>query len=129
VTTLAILRHSIRPARTRRAAWVMVCLWLLVALVPVRAWAAASMLVSMGDVPAGVTASAELPPCHAAAQDGAASEGDHRACTACVFCAPVLVPVVAQDGAALAAAAAPPAAMSGAAPEGALKALFRPPRG
>ncbi len=71
MTTLAILRHSIRPARTRRAAWVMVCLWLLVALVP----------------------------------------------------------VVALDGAALAAAAAPPAAMSGAAPEGALKALFRPPRG
>jgi hypothetical protein len=125
-------RH--RPARrvpARRAAWVVVCLWLLVALVPLRAWATAGMVVAMADGPAAAAfaAQAELPPCHAAAHDDAAPEGEHRACAQCVFCAPVLAPAVATDDTPPCAADAPPAALAGDAPEGVRDALFRPPRG
>ena len=61
--------RRVAPAGRRRAGWVVACLWLLVALMPLRAWAAAQMGVAMAGAPvatAATMAAAELPPCHAA---------------------------------------------------------------
>jgi hypothetical protein len=118
------------PGRRRLAGWVVVCLWLLVALMPLRAWAAAQMGVAMADGPAAALAAAELPPCHAAEDTGGAdAAGGHTACAQCLFCAPVLAAAAAAEAGPPEPSSPPPAARAGAAPEGATETLFKPPRG
>ncbi len=119
------------PARRHRAGWVVLCLWLLVALVPLRAWAATQMGVSMVDEPSAVAAAtAELPPCHAPEGGGDAGPAEsHTACAQCLFCAPVLAAEFASACEPRPPGNPTPAARAGAAPEGAVDALFKPPRG
>ena len=119
------------PAARRRAGWVVACLWLLVALMPLRAWAAAQMTVAMADAPAGaVAAMAELPPCHAAEGHAEAGSAEgHSACSQCLFCAPVLATAMVAAAGLLPLGSPPPAARAGTAPEGAADPLFKPPRG
>jgi hypothetical protein len=109
------------------------CLWLLVALVPVRAWASAQMTVAMADAPLAAAAAAatpELPPCHVAEShaDSGAADG-HTACSQCLFCAPVLATAMGAATGLLPAVGPLPVARAGAAPEGAVDTLFKPPRG
>ena len=105
----------------------LACLWLLVALMPLRAWAAADMMAAPATELAA-TAASVLPPCHAA-EAGDDLQAHDGACESCLFCAPVFA-----GGAAIPAAPAPQGSVlepsvGGAAPEGALDPLFRPPRG
>lgn len=121
--------HPPRRARLHRAGWVVACLWLLVALMPLRAWAAAGMGVAVLDAASEAAAVAALPPCHAAAADDAAPTDDHSACSQCVLCAPVLASAL-PDGTTLPRPDGPPPATAAAlAPAGVLESLFRPPRG
>jgi hypothetical protein len=124
--------HRNRPHR-RRSVGVWLAVWLLVALLPVRAWAWAEMTGAMATTPAAAAAAdaASLPPCHGAVDDAEGSEAqDHAAhCALCLFCTPMLA---AGDLAVLAMPrpqALRPAGPPGRAPEGARHALFRPPRG
>ena len=119
------------PAARRRAGWVVACLWLLVALMPLRAWAAAQMTVAMADAPSvAVGATAELPPCHAAEghAEGDSADG-HTACAQCLFCAPGLATAMVAAAGLLPPGSPPPVARAGAAPDGAADTLFKPPRG
>lgn len=122
--------HSLR-SRPRRSAWVLACLWLLVALMPRRAWAAADMMASPGTAWPAPAVSAGLPPCHGAADEGSASDAqDHGgACGLCLFCAPVFAAPDASPASPAPLGNALHLAARGAAPEGALELLFRPPRG
>ena len=79
-----------------RRAWVIV---LLIALLPLRGWAAASMAVAMPIAPVSAGASAEVPPCHAGlAEDDLAMLAADPApvahlCSTCDLChAPAAVP-------------------------------------
>jgi hypothetical protein len=129
VNVLSVVLHRGRTG-PRRSAWVLVCLWLLVALMPLRAWAAADMMAAPAT---GLAAAAavSLPPCHAAADDnpGDSLSAHGGACELCLFCAPVfagsdvLLKAPAPQGGVL------KPSVGGAAPEGALDPLFRPPRG
>lgn len=128
--TLAHAQHDAR-GRPRRPAWVLVCLWLLVALMPLRAWAAAEMTATPVTAWAASEAVSGLPPCHAAAEADAGSDAPAHGgtCEQCLFCAPL---IAAPD--ITPAAPAPQgdvlhAAAPGTAPPGALDPLFRPPRG
>ena len=129
------LSSSPNPRRAvpagRRAGWVVACLWLLVALMPLRAWAAAQMTVAMAGAPAvAVAATAELPPCHAAEGHAEGDSADvHTACAQCLFCAPVLASAMVAAAGLLPPGSPPPAARAGGAPEGAADTLFKPPRG
>lgn len=121
--------HLPRRARLRRAGWVVACLWLLVALMPLRAWAVAGMGVAVLAAASEAAAEAALPPCHVATGDDAGPTGDHSACSQCVLCAPVLASAL-PDGASLSCPDSPPPATAiGVAPAGVLESLFRPPRG
>ena len=120
-----------RPAHLRRARWVLACLCLLAVLMPLRAWAMASMGVSMLDAATTTvsTAAVDLPPCHAPTPDDPGAPVDHGACAECVWCAPLLAGTQ-PGGAPVMRPYHPPAiAVGGEAPAGALEALFRPPRG
>ncbi len=122
--------HSVR-SRPRRSAWVLACLWLLVALMPVRAWAAAVMMAGPSTAWAAPAASAGLPPCHGATDDSAASDAQDPGggCELCLFCAPVFAAPDASPAAPALLGSLLHLAARGAAPEGALEPLFRPPRG
>ena len=65
-------------------------LWIAIALLPVRGWAALLMPISMGDMqPAAVAAEAGLAamPCHATLQDAVADGGNSPAtCSMCDLC-------------------------------------------
>jgi hypothetical protein len=108
---------------------VLACLWLLVALMPLRAWAAADMMAAHATELAAPAAA--VPPCHAAA---AADTGDDLpahggACELCLFCAPVFAGSDALPKAPAPQGGVLKPSVGGAAPEGALDPLFRPPRG
>lgn len=121
----------------RRSAWVLACLWLLMVLVPLRAWASAEMMVAMAapHAPASAEHTDSQPPCHAladAAHDepsGTDADSPSAACGCCPFCASALAsvseppqgPILAPDAARTALAVAP----SSGDPEP----FFRPPRG
>lgn len=111
--------------------WVLACLWLLAALMPLRGWAMGGMGLAALDtaITATPTAAAELPPCHAPTPDDPAAPADHSACAECVWCAPVLANTQPDGASVLRPYHPPPAAVAGVAPAGALEALFRPPRG
>lgn len=118
-----------RPSRLRLAGWVVVCVWLLAALMPLRAWAMAGMgLVSPGTTTELVSV-AELPPCHAAEEGDDMTTSDHSACAVCVLCAPLLTSELIQGDPVLPLHGTLPTATAGLAPAGALDSLFRPPRG
>ncbi|MCZ8109820.1 MAG: hypothetical protein ACK5Y7_11380 [Betaproteobacteria bacterium] len=125
MTARSLAPHSVR----RRPAWVLACLWLLVALMPLRAWAAADMMAAHAtDLPAPVAAA--VPPCHAAAADtGDDPQAHGGACELCLFCAPVFAGSDALPKAPTPQGGALEPSVGGAAPEGALDPLFRPPRG
>ncbi|WP_295638985.1 hypothetical protein [uncultured Methylibium sp.] len=63
----------------RRATWI---LWLMLALLPLRSWAVASMGLPTDDVAPAVTASAGQMPCHDVAGDDVAGS----VCQACDWC-------------------------------------------
>ena len=110
-------------------------LWIAIALLPVRGWAAVLMPISMGDMqPAAVTSAAatdvSVMPCHAAPQDAVADGGDSPAtCSMCELCHTTVVQA-APTSVTLADMheALPPAAASVALEPRAPDGLFRPPR-
>lgn len=120
-----------RPARLRRAGWVVACLWLMAALMPLRAWAMAGMGLAVSDttITTAVTAAVDLPPCHAATGDDAGPTADHSTCSQCVFCAPVLAGTLPESASLPHPNIPPPATAAGPAPTVAPESLFRPPRG
>lgn len=126
---IAAPHHLPRLARLRRAGWVVACLWLLVALMPLRAWAVAGMGVAVLDAASEAAAVAEFPPCHAETGEDAPPTGEHSACSQCVLCSPVLASAP-PDGTTLPRQdSPPPGTAAGLAPAGVLESLFRPPRG
>jgi hypothetical protein len=112
-------------------------LWIAIALLPVRGWAALLMPISMGDMqPAAVTsavatdAAVNVMPCHSAPQDAAADGGNSPAtCSMCDLCHST-VAQAAPTSVALAEMheALPPATASMAIEPRAPDGLFRPPR-
>ncbi len=117
--------HSVR----RRSAWVLACLWLLVALMPLRAWAAADMMAVHAAEPASAAAAVGAPPCHADIDVGDDLQPHGAACELCLFCAPVFAGSDALPEASARQGGVFKPSAGGAAPEGALDSLFRPPRG
>jgi hypothetical protein len=107
-------------------------LWLALALLPLRGFAAAVMPVSMGAPPAAASAASAWMPCHdaALAGDQAATDGDSgAACSLCTLChslatqavpVPMHLPTLPQ--------AQPLAAADPAPAPGARDGPFRPPR-
>jgi hypothetical protein len=108
---------------------VLACLWLLVALMPLRAWAAADMMAAhASEIPAPVAA-VGVPPCHADTDTGDDLQAHGSACERCLFCAPVFAGSDALLGAPNPQGGVLKPPVGGAAPDGALDPLFRPPRG
>lgn len=120
--------HISRSSRLRIAGWVVVCVWLVVVLLPLRAWAMAGTGVGALDTATAGAVVAELPPCHAAMGDEAHAHG-HSACSDCVFCAPMLASTLPSGTFLTRPHGLLPAASAGVAPAGALDPLFKPPRG
>jgi hypothetical protein len=120
----------------RRSAWVLACLWLLMVLVPLRAWASAEMMVAMTapQAAASVTQADSLPPCHAVMNAahgepaGPEAETHGATCDCCPFCASALADVSqTAQGLDLALGAAR-TAIAAAPPSGDPEPFFRPPR-
>lgn len=110
-------------------------LWIAIAILPMRGWAAVLMSVSSGAVqPAAVTGAATadvaVMPCHAASQDAAADAGNSpAACSMCDLCHTTVAQTEpAQVVLADIHDALPPAAASVALEPRAPDGLFRPPR-
>lgn len=127
----AILQSMFRLSRRFTTA----LLWIAIALLPVRGWAAVLMPISMGSLqPTAVTGAAAadvaVMPCHAAPQDAAADGGNSPAtCSMCDLCH-TTVAQAAPTSVALADMheALPPAAASVVLEPRAPDGLFRPPR-
>lgn len=104
--------------------------WLLLALLPLRAFASVEMAVAMIDTPAAAAAAA-LPPCHGSADhDGAADEATASDTCACgQVCAPALPGDMAGACGEPPLGSTPVRAEARAAPEGVPEPFFRPPRG
>lgn len=111
--------------------WLVACLWVVVALMPLRAWAWVGMGLGGGlqVAPDALVAVGDPPPCHAAQVADDTAPDDHSACSDCVFCAPVLVTSLPAMSTVMHPDSRPPAADVGRATVGALESLFRPPRG
>ena len=107
----------------------LACLWLLVALMPLRAWAAADMMTAHAAEPAAAAAAVGTPPCHADIDVGDDLQPHGAACELCLFCAPVFAGSDALPKAPAPQGGVLKPSVGGAAPEGALDPLFRPPRG
>lgn len=121
----------------RRQAWVLACLWLLMVLVPLRAWASAEMMVAMAapHAPASVAHTGSQPPCHAVADSAhgepaaTGTDAHGTACGDCQFCASALATVSQDAQSQFLAPDAPPTAFAVAPPSGYPEPFFRPPRG
>lgn len=113
-----------------------VLLWIAIALLPVRGWAAVLMPIAMGDMrPVAVTTAADaavaVMPCHAAPQATTDdSANTPSACAMCDLCHTTTVAQAAPISVALPDLheALPPAAASAAIEPRAPDGLFRPPR-
>lgn len=111
------------------------CLWVVVALMPLRAWAWAGMGLG-GDLLGAPPAShvvgevvGEHAPCHAAPAADDTTAAEASACSDCVLCAPLLVTSLPAMSPPLRPGSSPPAVATGLVSLGALESLFRPPRG
>jgi hypothetical protein len=116
----------------------LACLWLLMALLPLRSWASADMMVAMAvqQAPMSDAHVGSQPPCHEAAEaahdEGVGTETDARcagtACGCCPFCAWALAMVGAAPHSLAVVRDAGLALTAGAAPSGDPEPFFRPPR-
>jgi hypothetical protein len=104
--------------------------WLLLALLPLRAFASVEMAVSMIDTPAAAAAAA-LPPCHGSAgHDGAADEATAADTSACgQVCAPALPGTLAGAIGEPLLGGTQMQTEARDAPAGVAEPFFRPPRG
>lgn len=113
----------------------LACLWFLVALMPLRAWATAEAMVTMAaasDVAGTETQALDLPPCHASADHAshdAEVDGSHASCAACIFCAPLITPATVDGAFSSLPNGTPVSSAPERMPEGPADTLFRPPRG
>jgi len=154
--------RTVAPARrastaTPLARSVRLCLWLLVLLLPLRAFAATQMVVPVGPHGAAQAACHQMPSAagvgdvapdpvshdHHTAEQPLSAEGTAAptsepgltngqpggTCTYCLFCAPALTGGSPAQTGMLPAEAKLPPAQTAATPEGVRNALFRPPRG
>lgn len=116
----------------RRPFWVVACLWLLMVLVPLRAWASAEMMVAP-HLPPSVSHTDSQPPCHgsvdAAHGEPAAADSHGAACGCCPFCASALADVSEPAQGPIVAIQVLRAALAVASPSGDPEPFFRPPRG
>lgn len=123
------------PVRASHRRLSIALLWLAIALVPLRGWATAWMISTVGtDAPAAVAEAADTPPCHGAMHDAVEASANEatspsHTCSMCDLCHTQVAQAPAMPSLPAAPHEAPPLASADDPVEPrAPDALYRPPR-